>query len=338
MSDTILFCEMNEDWQIDNIKDALSDLDLSPRFTELPLHEVDDNTLREARYLSVFISSECNSDTLSRFPDLEFISTRSTGFDHVDLDYCRQNNIEVSNVPTYGENTVAEHTFALILSLSRNLHEAMERTRRGEFNMEQLRGFDLRGKTIGVIGTGHIGIHVIRMARGFGMDVVAYDIEHNSFMAELLGFDYVDLDHLLESSDIISLHVPLNDHTRHMIDREELEQCRDEALIINTARGALVNTDALLDCLEAGNLNGAGLDVLEGEEMLLSDIKLNEKEFSRDKLARLIQNDKLIKRDDVIFTPHMAYNSKEAIERILNTTVENIQSYLQGNPKNTVRD
>jgi D-lactate dehydrogenase len=334
----IVFAEVSEPWQEDFLEERLSETDQAIEYYREPASEVPESSKEEATVLSVFIQSELDEEELASWPRLEFISTRSTGYDHVDLDYCGEHEVAVSNVPTYGDNTVAEHTFALILSLSRRMHEVTQRTQRGDFQLGGLRGFDLRGKTLGVVGTGHIGIHVIKMARGFGMDVLAHDVDPDDFMAELLDFEYAGMDRLLEESHIITLHVPLNNSTKHMIDREALKRCRDEALIINTARGGLINTDALLEALEEDRLAGAGLDVLEGEEMILSESKLNEKEFSREKLRQLVQNNELLRRDDVVFTPHMAYNSREAFERILSTTVENITGYLAGTPHHLVTD
>lgn len=330
-----VFADVSESWQKHLLQSKL-EANFELEITGEPAPEISDELKQSAQILSVFINSECGADELENWPELKFISTRSTGYDHIDLEYCTQQKIPVSNVPTYGDNTVAEHTFALILSLSRNVHEAAMRTRRGDFELGGIRGFDLRGKTIGVIGTGHIGIHVAKMARGFGMEILAYDIQHNDFLAELVGFDYVDLETLVEQSHIISLHCPLNESTRHLIGRDLLENCHDDALVINTARGELIDTDALLDTLENGRIGGAGLDVLEGEEMILSESKLNEKDFSRERLQTLVQNNRLLQRDDVIFTPHMAYNSREAIERIFETTVDNIRAFHEGNLIHTV--
>jgi len=334
----IRFCDVKEDWQRAYLEDGLDDLDTSVEttFHGASLQEVPEPDLESTQILSVFIDSDCGREQLEKLPDLQFVTTRSTGFDHVDLDVCRERDIPVSNVPTYGEHTVAEHTFALLLNLSRRVHEVVQSTPPGDFEFGGTRGFDLRGKTMGLIGTGHIGKHVAKMARGFGMDVVAHDVDEDPFIAELLNYRYVSLDDLLESADIISLHLPLNDHTHHILGADELKRCKDDAIIINTARGGLIDTNALLRELENDHLGGAGLDVIEGEEMILSEPELNEKEFSREKLEQLVENSRLLKRDDVIFTPHMAYNSREAIERILDTTIGNIRSYLDGQPTNTV--
>ena len=213
--------------------------------------------------LSVFIYSQLSAPVLRKLPQLKMIATRSTGFDHIDLVPCRKRKIVVSNVPSYGENTVAEHTFALILALSRNIHRAYMRTIRGDFSLEGLRGFDLQGKTIGVIGAGHIGMHVIKMARGFGMKILAFDVRQNAFLAEVLGFQYATLDEILKQSDVLSLHAPYSEKTKHLIGKHNIKQIKRGAILVNTSRGGLVDTDALIQALDDGILAGAGLDVLE---------------------------------------------------------------------------
>ncbi|MFP4687193.1 MAG: NAD(P)-dependent oxidoreductase [bacterium] len=333
----VVFTEVEEKWQQEYLQEKINPFDLQVEFVSGPLAEVSAELKEATEILSVFIRSECTEDELKNWPVLEYIATRSTGFDHIDLKYCREKGIDVSNVPTYGDNTVAEHTFALILSLSRKIYQTVQCTMHGDYrDCDQLQGFDLRGKKLGVIGVGNIGKHVIKMARGFGMEVLAFDIDRDIFIADLLGFEYVELKKLLEESHIITLHCPLNDSTRHLMDYEEFESCRDGALVINTSRGEIINTEALLAALQSGKISGAGLDVVEGEELVLEEPRLNEKDFPREKLEQLIQNNRLIKRDDVIFTPHMAYNSKEAVERILATTVANIRAFISGGSQNSV--
>jgi D-lactate dehydrogenase len=242
----------------------------------------------------------------------------------------------VSNVPFYGENTVAEHTFALILALSRKVHEAFVRVRAGNFSLDGLRGFDLKDKTIGVVGAGHIGLHVIRIARGFGMSVLAFDVRRDNFLAEVLGFTYADLDALLGRSDIITLHAPYSKHTHHLINRDNVGRIKPGAILINTARGALVDTDALLMALEKKILAGAGLDVLEGEETVYEESALLGDSVNPERLRQAIQNHLILKHPNVVFTPHNAFNSQEALERILQTAADNIAAFAAGTPKNVV--
>lgn len=300
------------------------------------VNEVDPKLFKGLTIISVFIYSKLDAKTLSAFPRLKFIATRSTGFDHIDLAYCKRKGLRIANVPHYGENTVAEHTFALILALSRNIHRAYVRTVQSNFSLEGLQGFDLQGKALGVIGTGRIGLHVIRMANGFGMKVLGYDTHPNRFMAEVLGFAYVPLKELLGHSDIITLHAPYNDSTHHLMNEETLRGVKRGALLINTARGGLVDTNALAVALDQGILGGAGLDVLEGEELIKEERQILTRQFSAERLKTLLQNHILLHRENVVITPHIAFNSREAFLRILHTTVENIQGFLSGQPQNLV--
>ncbi|HVO33421.1 MAG TPA: hydroxyacid dehydrogenase [Elusimicrobiota bacterium] len=287
--------------------------------------------------VSIFIYSQLSADALKKLPKLKMIATRSTGFDHIHLPTCRKRGITVSNVPFYGENTVAEHTFALILSLSRNIHRAYVRTIRGDFSLEGLRGFDLQGKTIGVIGAGHIGLHVIKMARGFGMRALAFDVRRNPFMAEVLGFEYASLDEILAQADVLSLHAPYSEKTRHLIGLHNIRRIKKGALLINTSRGGLVQTDALIKALDEGIIAGAGLDVLEGEDLVKEDRQLLSEHFPLDRLQTLLKNHILLHRDNVVITPHIAFYSQEALQRILDTTVANLQGFFKGNPLNVVK-
>lgn len=289
--------------------------------------------------ISVFVHSQVTAEALEHFPALRMIATRSTGYDHIDLAACAARGIVVSNVPHYGENTVAEHTFALILDLSRNLHRAYLRTASGNFSLEGLQGFDLKGKTIGVVGAGSIGLHVIRIARAFGMRVLAYDVRPNALLAEVLDFRYVPLDELLRESDIVTLHTPALPSTYHLINRERLSTMKRGALLINTARGALVDTEALLWALDAGILGGAGLDVLEGEELISEEgalIARGDRAATEDQLRTILRNNLLLRRPDVVITPHIAFDSREALERILDTSVANIAAFVAGKPQNVV--
>ncbi|HYZ01089.1 MAG TPA: NAD(P)-dependent oxidoreductase, partial [Candidatus Binatia bacterium] len=199
-----------------------------------------------ARVLSVFIASRVDGETLAALPDLELVTTRSTGYDHLDVMACAARGVSVATVPSYGENTVAEHTFALILALSRKVHRAWVRTQRGDFSIDGLQGFDLRDRTIGIVGTGHIGLHVAKIARGFGMEVVASDPRPQPLLAEVLGFRYLPLEELVAAADIVTLHAPHLPATHHLVDRRLLERCKRGALLINTARGGLVDTAAVL--------------------------------------------------------------------------------------------
>lgn len=292
--------------------------------------------VKDTEVISGFIYSEFGKKEIDLLPKLKMITTRSTGYDHIDVEYCKKKGIAVCTVPFYGENTVAEHTFALILSLSRNVHKSYVRSLRGDFSIDGLMGFDLKGRTLGVVGAGKIGQHVIRIAKGFGMEVVAYDPFQNEFLAEVLGFTYVDLDSLLKQSDIITIHVPYLKATHHLIGSHNVSHIKKGALLINTARGAIVETQSLLAALENGTIAGAGLDVLEGEHMIMEEKELLHKERTKEQLEEMAMNYQLIHRDDVVFTPHIAFYSKEALERIIHTTIHNIESFMTGTLENSV--
>lgn len=291
-----------------------------------------------AELLSVFVSSKVDKTVLDNLPNLKMIATRSTGFDHIDMEECGKRGITVCNVPSYGENTVAEHAFALILALSRKIFQSYERTERLDFDRDGLQGFDLKGKTFGIVGTGRIGQHSIRIATAFGMNVIAYDAFPKQELADEMGFKYVDsLNDLLGQSDVITLHVPYMPETHHMINKENIGNIKKGAILVNTARGALVETEALLLALEEGTLSGAGLDVLEGEDETFEDVAVMSRGFAGNTdLASLMRNHILIARKDVIITPHNAFNSAEAVKRIFDTTMENLQAFVDGTPVNVV--
>ena len=303
-------------------------------FVDEPLTESNASKYSTYEIIGVFITSKINKTVLEKLRKTKIITTMSTGYDHIDIRECKKKGITVCNVPVYGENTVAEHTFALILTLSRKIHEANKRVQKEDFSTTGLEGFDLKGKTIGIIGTGHIGLHVIRIAKGFGMNVIAYDLYPNNFLAEVLGFKYHDMSTVMKTSDILTLHIPYNTETHHLINKRNINTIKKGALLINTARGALIETKALVEALECGTLNGIGIDVLEGEELLKED----KRTICKDKkqLSNLAIDELLINKPNVIYTPHIAFYSKEAVKRILDTTIQNIKSYEKGKTTNKV--
>ncbi|MFA5386218.1 MAG: hydroxyacid dehydrogenase [Candidatus Paceibacterota bacterium] len=323
-----------EKWEKDYLSQRIKDYQLS--FLEKPLTIENVNEAQNAEIISVFIYSKIDKAVLDKLPNLKLIATQSTGFDHIDIEECKKRNIVVCNVPFYGENTVAEHTFALILSISRNIHKSYLRTTREDYTIEGLKGFDLKGKTIGVIGTGHIGEHVIRIAKGFEMNVLAFDVKQNSELATKLGFQYVSLEDLLKQSDIITLHAPYNENTHHMINKENIGLIKPGAVLINTSRGGLVDTEALIEALDKKLLSGVGLDVLEGEELIKEEKQLLYDPKKINDLTQLVKDHILLSRDNVVFTPHIAFYSQEALERILDTTIENIKNFIAGIPSNKI--
>lgn len=259
------------------------------------------------------------------------------GFDHIDTEYCKEKGISVSNVPTYGSYTVAEHTFALILAITRKLLPAIAKAKKGDFTPEGLEGFDIHGKTLGVVGAGHIGGNVARIGRAFGMNVLIFSRHVDEELAKDPGIKFVDFDTLLGSSDVITLHLPFSKETEHLINMGNIEKIKKGAVLINTARGGLVETQAILQGLERGILFGAGLDVLEEECDLREEKELLTSEFFKTcDIKTDLLNHVLMTRDDVIITPHNAFNSKEALAQINDTTIENIKAFLSGTPQNTV--
>jgi D-lactate dehydrogenase len=303
---------------------------------EYHTQKVSPERLADCDILSTFIFSQVNEEIVRQAPMLKLIATRSTGFDHIDRAAAKQRNIQVANVPEYGSNTVAEHTFALLLALSRRVIPAYTRTRAGTFDTSGLRGFDLRGKLIGIVGTGNIGLHVIRMATSFGMRVMAFDPFPRKSLADVLNFEYVSFDKLIAESDIISLHCPATPENHHLIREQSIAKMKRGVVLINTARGALIHTHDLLAALEKGHVAAAGLDVLEGERLIKEDVQLL-KDANRDQLLDAIETNKLLIRENVIVTPHNAFNSEEAVKRILSTTAENITTFINsGKPANPV--
>jgi D-lactate dehydrogenase len=286
--------------------------------------------------ISIFIQCKVDKKVIAKLPKLRYVATRSTGFDHIDLEACKARKISVSNVPHYGENTVAEHTFALILSLSRNIHKSYLRTTRENYSLDGLEGFDLEEKTIGIIGAGRIGLHVIKIAKGFGMNVLAYDVCRDEFMAETLGFKYVTLPQLLKSSDIITLHAPYCKSTHHLISKKNMKSIKKGALLINTARGGLIETDALISAIDQGIIAGAGLDVLEGEDIIMEEKRLVFDRAKEKDMISLIRNHILLSKEEVVYTPHIAFYSREALLRILDTSLDNLASFAEGKLINSV--
>ena len=309
------------------------------RFSPAPLTtgEQAHKIAHDAEIVSPFVHSHLSADVLGGLPHLKMIATRSTGFDHINVPAAESRSIPVCNVPTYGENTVAEHTFALILSLSRNLHKAYVRTVAGNFSLDGLEGFDLKGKTLGVVGVGHVGEYVMQIAKGFGMHLLGYDLVEDATKAEHFGFTYTTLEDLLGRSDVVTLHAPANASTRHLIGANNIAHFKRGALLINTARGELVDTEALISALDQGILAGAGLDVLEGEEVFSEEKQLLlNPNASEESLKQALRNRSLLQRPDMVITPHIAFDSAEAIERILDTTVANIKAFRLGTPQNQV--
>lgn len=305
---------------------------------EAPLTPVTAPDHADAEVIATFIGSDLSARVLRQMPMLRLIATRSTGFDHIDLEFCRQAGVTVCNVPDYGDPTVAEHVFALLLALSRRIVEAAERTRRGDFSQAGLRGFDLAGKTLGVVGAGRIGRRVATIGRGFGMDVIAFDLRPDPAAAAALGFRYAPLDDLLAAADVVSLHLPGGADSHHLIGAQQLARMKPGGVLINTSRGGVVDGEALVRALASGHLASAGLDVVAEEAVLREEAEVfrSETVVSAERLRVLLADHALLGFSNVIITPHIAYDTREAVARIVETTVANIQAYARGAPQNVV--
>lgn len=294
---------------------------------------------RDFEILSVFIDSRIDKTVLDCFPNLKCIATRSTGYDHIDLAEAKKRGVSVLYVPGYGDNTVAEFTFGLILNLTRKIYQGIDQIKEtGSFALTGLRGTDLNGKTIGLVGTGRIGKEAAKIAKGFGMSVIAYDPYPDKKFAKEVGVTYAGLDELLKNSDVISLHAPYNKDTHHLINTENAGNIKRGAYLINTARGGIVETEALVDALKNGVLAGYATDVLEEEGETKDELDLlafgHPKE---EELKTMLRNHILMKMPNVLITPHNAFNSQEALERILHTTLVNIKSFIAGKPENIAK-
>ena len=321
----IAFFEVR-DWEKEYLQNALKGSEVV-FFTE-KLSEENVESVQDCQAISIFVDSFINEKILEKLPQLKMVTVRATGFDQVNVAEAKKRGVAVCNVPAYGENTVAEHTFGLILNLSRKIYQSIKKVREEGFSIGDVCGFDLKDKTLGIVGMGHIGQHVARIAYGFGMKILAFDTHQDKDLAKQFSIEYASLDDLLSRSDIITLHVPYNEHTHHLINANNIHRIKKGAYLINTARGGVVETDALLQALNEGILAGAGLDVLEGEHQMSEE---RERGFLKNMTTAdykmLLEDHMLMERENVIVTPHNAFNSKEALERILETTVENIKVF-----------
>lgn len=296
-------------------------------------------SVSDADVISVFVSSPLSREHLAALPSLKLIAARSTGYDHIDVAYAKERGIEVATVPTYGTRTVAEYAFALMLALSRKAYAAYDRLRtEGTTDVKDYEGFDLAGKTLGVVGTGNIGKNVVRIAKGFAMRVMLFDVRPDEQFAREVECTYVPLERLVAESDIITLHVPYLPATHHLVNADLLSTCKPGSLLINTSRGAVVDTQALVHALTHGPLGGAGLDVIEGERELLDETALlSDEHHDIQEFQTLVAAHALLDMGDrVILTPHIAFNTREAKREITMTTIGTIKAFASGTSPHTV--
>ncbi len=279
--------------------------------------------------ISVFITSKVDDTLIQRFSGLKLILTRSTGFDHIDITLCGKKGIKVCNVPDYGSNTVAEFTFLLILSLFRKINFSEKSA------VKFSRGSELLGKTIGIVGAGRIGLSVCRIANGFGMKILYYNRSVNENF-EKMGAIKSDLNKLLSDSDIVTLHIPLITETFHLINKDNITLMKKTAFLVNTSRGGIIDTEAVVNALDSGSIAGVALDVIEGEEFSGREVEIIKKKENYDIIKNALETNILRNFDNAILTPHIAYNTDEALLRIINTTFENIMAQYKGNNLNNI--
>ena len=286
----------------------------------------------DAEIISVFLTSQVTAAVLDRLPRLRLICCRSIEATNIDLAATAERNITVVNVPNYGGQSVAEYTFTLLLALQRRLPKVLEVAHRS-YQQSDLLGHELSGKTFGVIGAGQIGQSVLAIARGFGMRAIAYDTSEQPEKAEALGFSYVPFTSVLEESDIVSVHVPYRPATHHLLDQFAFQQMKSGAIFLNTARGGVVDTTALVEALQTGKLAGAALDAVEGDRLLVAaeEIALLRGTGSVEELRQhSLQLAALQRMENVILSPQNAFNTEEALTRINQTTAQNIIDFYNG--------
>lgn len=291
-------------------------------YFEVPLQE---HTLKLAEgfeAICVFVNDHLTASIINQLADggLKIIALRCAGFNNVDLDAARNRGVKVVRVPAYSPEAVAEHALALILALNRKTHKAYNRVREGNFSLERLMGFNLHGKTVGVIGTGLIGAAFARTMQALGCRLLAYDVVENP---DLPLAEYVKMEELLGQSDVISLHCPLTEATKYLIREETIAAMKDGVMLINTSRGGLIHTKDVIEGLKTGKIGYLGIDVYEQEEHL----------FFRDWSEQIIQDDligRLMSFPNVLITAHQAFLTQEALQQIASVTIQNLQEYAEG--------
>lgn len=301
-----------------------------------PLHAQNAALAQQSAVVSVFGMSRVTAEILEQLPQLRLLAVRSTGYDQVDLKSAAARNILVCNAPDYCENTVAEYTLGLLIALMRRLPLTLRRCYHGDFSRLGLCGHDLRGKTLGLVGAGRIGARVARLAHAFGMRVLACDPQPNVRLRDECGVLYLALDELLPQVDALSLHLPYTEATHHLLNAERLGALKPGVVLVNTARGGIIDSRALARLQAEGHFGGLALDCFEGEEVWLSALAPLPGHFSAPLVEQAMNNFRLQLGDNVLLTPHNAFNSTEALERNIATTLENIDAFLLGSPKNVV--
>lgn len=295
--------------------------------------EVQERIELAAKYdvISCSINADFSRKMLDKLPKLKLITARSNVIDHIDMAECKRRKIKVLNVTEYGARAVAEYTLALMLAVAKKIVVAHQSVEEGDFFPSGLTGIDLYSKTLGVVGVGRIGQKVIKYARAFGMKVLAVERKPEESLARKLGFKYTELETLLKNADFVSLHVPATKETFHLINRKNIKLMKEGSYLINTSRGPVVETEAIIWALNHKILAGAGLDVTEEEEKIESVSMVMSKRPTKDDLQEVLTFHMLRDRDDVIFTPHNAFNTKETVEGVVEEVIDKIKNVYYDN-------
>ena len=292
-------------------------------FVEESLNEKTLNLAKGSEAVCLFSGDDASEKILESLHKLhvKYIALRMTGYDNVDLKKCRQLGIKVANVPSYSPSAIAQHAMTLVLCLNRKIKLSQQLIKQHDFRLDQLIGFNMDNKVIGIIGTGKIGSAFARIAHGFGCKLLAFDITEDASLKKATSIEYVTLDELCKNSDIISLHCPLNDSTKHLLHKDKFKLMKDGAFIINTSRGGVINTQDLLEALDNKKIAAAGLDVYEFEKGLFfkNHPQVNDPLFNS-----------LQARSNVIITGHQAFLTEEALKNIADTTIYNLDCWNAG--------
>lgn len=305
------------------IKNKFSSEEL--RFFQESINKTNIECYKDSDIICICPKSNLNSNILTECAKLKYVISRSTGIDHIDVDFCHQNSITVKNVVGYGSISVSEYQFSLLLNLTRKINQVQNSVRKNGFIKDGLQGTDLFGKTIGIIGYGNIGKMVAKISKVFGMHVLVYTKTINKKTEKTDGIKYVTLDELYRRSDVVSINIPSTDDTYHLIDEHAFDKMRDNVIIVNTSRGSIIDTSSLIKALDKGKILGVALDVIEGEKYIkgdFSDVSEKEKKKVKENFKKLLQF------ENVIVSPHNAYNTKESVARILDETIKNLEIIL----------
>ncbi|MFH1832224.1 MAG: NAD(P)-dependent oxidoreductase [bacterium] len=320
-------------WEIPHINEQCKNTGIDIITTSIEVFDATHiNQINDAEILSVFLS-KVDQSHIDALPKLKLISTRATGFDHIDIEYAKKRGIAVINIPSYCEQSVAEYAMGLMLMLSRKLNLTYVNSLFGNFDQKTIQGHDLENKTLGVIGTGKIGRKLIKMASGFDMKIICYDAKPKPELIAVYNTKYVSLETLLKESDVISIHLPYTPETHHLINFETLKLLKIGVLLVNTARGPIVDTSALRQGLKDNIFGGVALDTFEAEQIWINkkDI-LDKTEVPSDKtFKKALEAFDLLEFKNVILSPHNAFNTYEAVKRMLEITLTDIITFQQKN-------